>query len=395
MQKKVNLEIVKSSWTNVKPPFQKPCPFLSAKSPTNVDFLEALLWAGKAGISIRMPLWKFASLWAIFRYVGAADYSTKELRLHTDAEGLETHSKAVLSDDWGVGISLEWLSRQLKYRQVAHCKFVIPDLVARKLATMPKPKKRGPSKCPDFLAIDALNKLHVIECKGNQQGPEQTTQQFINGRSQKEIVKFKYESLVGQRLLSGIAIAGSDLSWKSTLTIADPPPGPGTEMAPEPDKSHYVINAQTTADVLPSMNKVTLIQGLLLAGAFEDAHRSFPDETGSGAVGVRQGDLSPFESAGVKWLGTIYETRYPISIQLDPTTEISGYRLRFGASLELLDRLREGRLESLLSSQFLAIQSSARSEVDHGEANEATVRYASIQQGSGLIADLELLTSTK
>lgn len=391
MKKKVDLVIDKSSWTNAPARFRKLCPFLSAKSPTTFNFLKALLWAGRTGISLRMPDWRWASYWAVLRYVGAADHSEDDLRLHSGMEGLETHSKAVLSDDWGVGISLEWLSRKLKIRQVAHAKIAMPDLVARKVAAMSGGKKRGPGKCPDFLAIDNQGKVHVIECKGNQQGAEQTIEQFKTGRAQKGGIKFSTESMIAQRLLAGIAIASSSSSWNSTLTIADPPPENGHAEESDQQVTHYLISAQTSEELLPSFSKVALIQGLLLAGAFEKAHQLFPKETASEDARVRQGDLQPFESAGAKWLGSIHDTFYPIPIQLTDSTAISGCRLRFGVSAELLSELHQDRLENLLASQFLAIDGEDSSRDDSHKENEHVQRYASIQHGTSLIADLELL----
>src|SRR5260370_34534249 len=100
--------------------------------------------------------------------------------------------------------------------------------------------KNGARKCPDFFAIDSLNKVHLIECKGNQESAQNTIEQFIRGRQQKRNIKFMDESLVGQRLVTGLAIAGAGSDWESTLRIEDPPP----------EKAEYTVTAETTAPIV-------------------------------------------------------------------------------------------------------------------------------------------------
>jgi hypothetical protein len=269
---------------------------------------------------------------------------------------METHSKAVLSDDWGVGISLQWLSRRLRYKEVAHGRFAMNEFIRSGLAQHPTKgrRKRGPHKCPDFFAIDSQNNVHIIECKGNQQGPRQTETQFVRGLDQKSNVKFKHEPMVGQRLRSGVAIAGMDASWNSTLQIADPPPGSDDDG--ESKETSYFINVDNVKAIRPSMSKVSLIQGLLLAGAYNEAHKAFPRETDPGNEIVQAvGDGQSFHASGLRWKGRIQEALYPVPVRLVDETSIVGCRLRFGASSELLEMLGGDRLESLLASDDLAI----------------------------------------
>lgn len=224
MRKILDLQIDAPSWLNAPLAFRKACPFSTSAATTSIDFLTALLWAGTTAISIRMPQWWLASNWAILRYLGAADHTTSRLRLHAASDDLETHSKKVLSDDWGVGISLQWLTARLRYREVAHGRFAMDDLKSKGLADFSAHRKRGPAKCPDFLAVDRQNKIHVIECKGNQDGLAQTKRQLADGLAQKNSLQFSHEALVGQRLLTGVAIAAPKSKWHTTLRVADPPP---------------------------------------------------------------------------------------------------------------------------------------------------------------------------
>jgi len=346
-----------------------------------------------------MPQLWLAAQWAILRYFGAADHSIKSLRLQPAAVGLETHAKAVLSDDWGVGISLQWLTARLRYSEVAHGRFAMPDLIRNGIATTKGNKKRGPKKCPDFFALDRQNKVHIIECKGNQQGPDQTTAQFEKGQAQKRNVKFKNEKLVGQRLLSGVAIAGIEDSWQTTLQIADPPPNNDDSLKEEWLTDSYTINALDADSIRSSLNKVSLIQGLLLAGAFTTAHRAFPSETKSESLAVIPDRLTEFLGAnGARWYGQMQEVIYPALIHLPDESTVSGCRLRFGVSEELLEELNKNSFDDLLASRFLAIEHNRdvsdegdSAAVDQRKLDGDIRRYASIQRGVALIADIELL----
>jgi hypothetical protein len=170
MQKTFVFEVDRASWTSVRPALRKTCPFPTGSNRASIDFDGALLWMGRMSVPISLPQWSLASQWAKIRYGTATNPST-DLRLHSAIEDLDTHQKKVLSDDWGVGFSLQFLSSYFAYRKVEHGFAAVQDLRRRKIAKfLPKRKKAGPDKCPDFIAEDRQGRIHVIECKGNQQG---------------------------------------------------------------------------------------------------------------------------------------------------------------------------------------------------------------------------------
>lgn len=239
MKKSLQLLIDGASWSSAPPAFRKPCPFVLTQSEATVDFLGGLVCAGITSVPTRLPRWWLASQWAVIRYVAAADHTPRRLRLHAAIDDLDTHHKNVLSDDWGVGLALQWLATRLRYKYVVHGEFAMRDLRERGAAQFVKRKKRGPFKCPDFFAVDRQDKIHLIECKGNQGGPNDINRQFIRGRQQKQNVRFTNEGLVGQRLLTGVAIAGIESPWRSTLKIADP--------TPDPEVGYYNIDAPNVA----------------------------------------------------------------------------------------------------------------------------------------------------
>src|SRR5205807_1349402 len=183
-----------------------------------------------------------------------------------------------LSDDWGVGFALHWLCSRMRYRRLYHASFVIADLEDAGLAKFSKRSKNGAAKCPDFIALDPNGRIDLIECKGNQKGPAEIQNQFANGRKQKRNIRFRCENLVGQRLLTGIAIASARSRWESTFRVEDPPPE-----NENPSEMHE-INVETATPINESLQKAAVIAGLISAGAYELAHKAFSKETETGEV---------------------------------------------------------------------------------------------------------------
>jgi hypothetical protein len=397
MKKSLQLMIDGPSWSSTPLTFRKPCPFAPTQSETTVDFLGGLVWAGVTSVPTRLPRWWIASQWAVTRYVAAADHTTRKLRLHPAVDDLDTHHKSVLSDDWGVGLALQWLATRLQYKYVVHGAFAMRELREKGVAQFVKRKKRGPSKCPDFFAVDPQDKIHLIECKGNQSGPNDTDVQFIRGKQQKQSVLFHSEALVGQRLLTGVAIAGPDSTWQSTLKVADPTPD--REAAP------YSIDATSVTPLIESFKRVVVVQGLIAAGASRIAHALFPKETDT--EGVRLFSDLPvghFIAQNSRWVGLIYELTFPFPIRITDGSALAGCRFRLGAAEDFLEELttnlapssadqilKQRGFDLKLHTEPDSHQTDGRPIGLETPETEQIGRYAAIQHGDSLIADLELL----
>ncbi|HET8925270.1 MAG TPA: hypothetical protein VFN26_19970 [Candidatus Acidoferrum sp.] len=392
MKKTLQIEIDLASWSNSPPKYRKTCPFASNQTLARVDFLRAMLWIGVTSIPIQIPRWWLASQWAVLRYVAAADQSTRRLRLHTAIDDLESHHKTVLSDDWGVGLSLQWLAARMRYKHLVHGAFAMQALRDGGVAQFVKRKKRGPFKCPDFFAVDRQDKIHLIECKGNQKGPSHLDRQFQRGRQQKQNVRFQNEGLVAQRVLAGVAIAGQSSSWLSTLKIADP--------SPTEERSYYNIISKTHLPIIRAFKKILIVQGLIAAGGARIANRWFPSETSIEDERIlSEIPTTQFDARGERWEGLVYELTFPVGLGLDDGSSITGCRMRFGASIELLAKLTtdqgtRGSQEKVIDEMELDITEERELETDDESSTlpkERTSRHATIKQGKAFLADLELL----
>jgi len=355
---------------------------------------------GKMSVPTQIPQWFLASQWAIVRYFAAVDASTR-LRLHPAVEDLDTHHKKVLSDDWGVGFSLQWLASRLRYRNIEHGFAVMRDLQRKGIAKfLAKRKKCGPDKCPDFIAYDSRNKIHIIECKGNQQGPDHFEKQLKRGRQQKGNVEFQDESLVAQRLVTAFAFAGSTSRWSSTLRVVDPPPEDG--------HVYYRIEGESAQPIAQSIMRVVAIRGLLLAGAFDAAAHAFPRETAiREVVRVPSALGEQFVAEDREWFGQSYDLHFPLPITVGTDAIVTGCRARFGVSNSFRTELLKNKPKGDIIDRFL-IETDLELALNTEEDDAASVnqvvgegsgrlapmsRYASILNGRTFIADWELLVA--
>lgn len=122
------------------------------------------------------------------------------------------------------------------------------------------------------MGVDPNGKLHLIECKGNQQGHGALLEQLADGRGQKQNVTFPDESrFVDQRLVVGVAIAAAKSRWNTALRVEDPPP-------PEPAEEHYVVTANNPEMLSRELDIGALARILVLSGEGRLLARILPDE---------------------------------------------------------------------------------------------------------------------
>jgi hypothetical protein len=141
---------------------------------------------------------------------------------------LDAHQKTILSDDFGMGVPILWLSEKLSFVQIIDGRYFMQRIASSLSATQARTAKRGPNKTPDFVARDTSGKWHVIECKGTQSGAEYSLKQLgvkgpppTGGVAQKCSIEFP-PGHTGQRLVCGLSIDVEGGSGGSVLKIVDP-----------------------------------------------------------------------------------------------------------------------------------------------------------------------------
>lgn len=170
-----------------------------------------------------------SEFWAYVRYL-AAITGDSDLRLTTAFSNLDAHQKTILSDDFGMGVPMTWLTHTLDLQQICDGRYFLDRFAAQAGAIVQKKARRGPSKVPDFVARDGSGAWHVIECKGTQSGSGYQANQIgsagpppTGGIAQKNSIVFP-RSYSGQRLVCALSIGLEGVAGSSTLKIVDPEP---------------------------------------------------------------------------------------------------------------------------------------------------------------------------
>lgn len=170
-----------------------------------------------------------SEFWAYVRYLAAVT-GDSDLRLTTAFGQLDAHQKTILSDDFGMGVPMTWLTQALDLQQICDGRYFLDRFAAQAGATVRKKARRGPNKVPDFVARDGKRIWHVIECKGTQSGSAYQADQIgsagpppTGGIAQKHSIVFP-RNHSGQRLVCALSIGLEGVAGSSTLKIVDPEP---------------------------------------------------------------------------------------------------------------------------------------------------------------------------
>ncbi|WP_093178982.1 hypothetical protein [Variovorax sp. YR266] len=142
---------------------------------------------------------------------------------------LDPHQKGILSDDFGVAISTEWLVGKLGgVKEIVDGRRFVINMGVSRTRTGRLPKT-GTGKCPDFILEDMQGRFHVLECKGTQSGRGYLDRAMDTGRQQKLGVRIA-PAIRGERLVIGVALAGEGDDAHSQLIVKDPEDEPLTEI---------------------------------------------------------------------------------------------------------------------------------------------------------------------
>lgn len=221
MRRTLAVRIDQSTWPrgNRLPAF--PPTFHIGRQYFDINIPSALLWIGYLTTPTSSTGISLSEFWAWVRYL-AAIAEDPGMRLTQSFADLDSHQKTILSDDFGMGFPILWLSERLTFNHIVDGRYFMQRLAATVGANQRRTAKRGPNKTPDFVARDTSGVWHVVECKGTQSGSVYSKKQLVSGGAQKRAITFP-PHYTGQKLVCGLNI-GVENGKGSTLTIVDPEP---------------------------------------------------------------------------------------------------------------------------------------------------------------------------
>ena len=198
MNRSLIVSIDQDTWPRVPNLPLFPPSFHNGSLTFDVNFLGVLLLTGFLTTPPHSPGVSLSEYWAWVRYLHAVTPDS-DLRVTSEFASLDAHQKMILSDDFGIGISMYWLAQQLQLVGACDGRYFIERVAASQGATSVKTAKRGPNKSPDYVARDISGAWHVIECKGTQGSLAYRDRQLYCAVSQKMTIDFPAGN-GGQRL---------------------------------------------------------------------------------------------------------------------------------------------------------------------------------------------------
>ena len=183
----------------------------------NVDL--TLLLIGNLTTPPRFKGLSLSNYWAWIRY-GIAMNPVGDLRLRRIWLDIDSHQKTILSDDFGVGFPCHYLIDNHGFEAFADTKYLVEHLL-KGFVSLLSSDLRGPSKSPDFIAVDNLGQLHIIECKGSQSSRVALKKAIGRGISQKN--NLASPGLFASCMVGGIFVPQYQSKEAAEIVFADPP----------------------------------------------------------------------------------------------------------------------------------------------------------------------------
>lgn len=222
MHRTISVHVDKSSWPGVGKIPSFPGAFTAGTDSFNLNINSMLLMIGYLTTPTSVTGVSLAEFWAWVRYLAAITPHDADLRLTRSYADLDAHQKTILSDDFGMGVPIVWLMKNLPLVEIVDGRYFLQRYGATHGMYQHRTAKRGPNKTPDFVARGHDGKWHILECKGTQSGEAFRDRQMASGISQKLSILFP-PGHTGQRLVSGLSI-GIEGGNPSHLGIIDPEP---------------------------------------------------------------------------------------------------------------------------------------------------------------------------
>jgi len=228
MERELSVVVDRTSWPTPPSLPAFPSTFTDGAQSFTVNIPALLLTIGYVTTPSHAAGVSLSEFWAWVRYLHAIS-DDSDLRLTRSFFELDAHQKTILSDDFGMGAPIYWLMDRLSLGPITDGRYFIDRVAASAGAIATKPRKRGPGKSPDFVALDMNGIWHIIECKGTQTGGGYREKQLgragppaTGAVAQKRTIIFP-RGYAGQRLACGLQIAVQGGAHSSSLRVIDPP----------------------------------------------------------------------------------------------------------------------------------------------------------------------------
>jgi hypothetical protein len=361
--------------------------------PAPIDVGAALLMLGSMtvpnGFSVASP----AAHWAWVRYFTALG-PQQDLRITTPFSDLDPHQVGILSDDFGVAMSTQWLFGQVKgFKQVVDGRRFILQYAHLLTQATPEPAKIGSGKSPDFVVLDNVGKWHVLECKGTQTTPRQSLNQLDRARQQKQAIEID-PALAGYSLAAGLYLASEDRNEQSRMMVHDPSDVSRLIRLDDNNKAVNAARRVTAARSLGLAGFTHLAEELNFVDTKNEALRKLltvaelrrgtqsPLERMAIAFDELQGDRLSLEIDKQEYIGREFTTEVPLPHLAYEPRRVT---VKHGVQRDYLEKLRSASPSTLFES--IDADSAQRSR-DDGIEIRSDEESVIIRQGNHFVSSL-------
>lgn len=223
----------------------------------NCNTLAAMLRIGYLTSPPTYSGFHLSTFWAWLRYSSAIESSSVNLQLRKEWSDIDSHQKAILTDDFGMGFTCQYLADQHCFDEFVDTKYLIDVLLGSK-SLYKKFAKNGHAKAPDFIALDGKGDLHILECKGSQSSKKSLKAAMYKGIIQKNNLKgsFFTSSMVG-----GIFVPLFGAKETAEIVFLDP----------EPNQALIDLSKQGKDILSTTIHRLSLSKILVMAGLWRTA----------------------------------------------------------------------------------------------------------------------------
>jgi hypothetical protein len=171
-----------------------------------------------------------SSTWALYRYVWAFAAQDNDLCLSSFAKDIDSHQKALLSDEVGVGMAY-WLFRELfKAQAVIDVDVILRNSQIASMMGIP-PVMQHLDTVPDYIFALPNNEYAIVECKGSQSGKSTAQTQIRRGLEQVPSIVFADGQTAQEFVVATL------LSTNNTLVYVVDPPADSADSSDETSRS--------------------------------------------------------------------------------------------------------------------------------------------------------------
>jgi hypothetical protein len=346
MKKTISIDVDASTWPRAT---MVPSEFIGASGTQEIDLASAFLMLGTLTMPDILSPASPARFWAWLRYF-MAPARTDDLRITMDFADLDPHQKSILSDDFGVALSTQWLfDRFGGFAEIVDGRrFMLRFAHLLPKKTKPATAKVGPTKAPDFVIKDLHGRWHVLECKGTQSGRTHRNTFLRDALAQKRVIQIGGR-LRGERLAAGLSLSNERTSSSTALRVVDPDGKPLIE-----------IGESQSDEIDMAAHRIAVARALGAVGLGEMAvELSLPADVGAAGQFLRPSEISRLRSErasrhrraqqqirdrtleslvfrGVKYEGRTVQVD---DLQFDGSTPIKKMSVKQGVNRDLIEEI--------------------------------------------------------